>query len=183
MEVKAKLRHYHVAPRKVRLVVDLIRALNTNKALAQLEYLNKGSAQAIAKLLNSAIANAVNNFSLDKDNLYIKEAFVDQGPVLKRWRARAHGRAAKIRKASSHITLILDEIKPSKKVVSKKLGKNKEKDSAKDKKEIKTKKVDLKDMKKEKNIGKLSGSGSSAQKPMHKKSKSFKSFIRKTGEK
>ena len=113
MEVKAKLRHYHLAPRKIRLVLDVIRGLDVDQALKQLEFVNKKSAPAIIKLLNSAIANAVNNFSLDKNNLFIKIAFADQGPAIKRWRPRAHGRAAQIKKLTSHITLVLDERIPS----------------------------------------------------------------------
>lgn len=109
MEVKAVLRRYRVAPRKVRLVVNLIRGLDIDKALEQLEFVDKKSGIAILKLLNSAIANAVNNFSLEKSNLYVKSVFVDQGPVFRRWMPKAHGRATKIKKYTSHITIILDE--------------------------------------------------------------------------
>lgn len=109
MEVKAVLRRYRVAPRKVRLVVNLVRGLDIDKALGQLDVLDKKSTLAISKLLNSAVANAVNNFSLEKNNLYIKSVFVDQGPVFKRWMPKAHGRATKIKKYTSHITIILDE--------------------------------------------------------------------------
>ncbi len=75
MEVKAKLRYYHTAPRKVRVVVDTIRGINVTRALDQLDNMNKKSAGEIMKLLKSAIANAVNNFSLEKNNLYIKSIF------------------------------------------------------------------------------------------------------------
>jgi len=119
MEVKAKLKYYRIAPRKARLVIDVIRGLGVNNAINQLKNLDKKSAPVILKLLNSAISNAVNNFSLKKDNLYIKEIRVDQGPALKRWMARAHGRGARILKGTSHITIILDEKNPSKNVAKK----------------------------------------------------------------
>ncbi len=123
MEVKAKLKHYRIAPRKARLVADLVRSLGVNNAINQLSNLDKKSAPVILKLLNSAIANATNNFSLKKDNLYIKEIKVDQGPALKRWMARAHGRGARILKFTSHITITLDEKIPSKDNVEKKTKK------------------------------------------------------------
>ncbi len=176
MEVKAKLRHYHLAPRKVRLVLNVIRGLNVEPALRQLQFLNKKSSPAIIKLLNSAIANGVNNFSLDKDNLFVKTAFADQGPAIKRWRPRAHGRAAQIKKLTSHITLVLDERIPSQKP-KKKLDKK-----STDQKIIKTKKVKFKNIKKNKDINK-EFTEKGVKKPMIKQSKSPKSFIRKTGEK
>jgi large subunit ribosomal protein L22 len=176
MKVKAKLRHYHVAPRKVRLIIDLIRGLDVDKAFEQLSSQSKRCVPAIDKLLNSAIANAVNNFKLERDNLYIEEGFVDQGPVLKRWKPRAHGRAGRILKKTSHITLILGERVPSD-------DQKKKDDSTKEKKEIKTKKVDIKDIKKAsgnfKGDSKLEGS----DKAKGKQSKTTKSFIRKTGDK
>lgn len=123
MEVKAVLRRYRVAPRKVRLVVNLIRGLDVNKALEQLEFVDKKSAIAIVKLLNSAVANAVNNFSLEKSNLYVKSIFVDQGPVFRRWMPKAHGRATKIKKYTSHVTIVLDEkVEKLEQGTAKKLG-------------------------------------------------------------
>jgi len=174
MEVKAKLRHYHVAPRKVRLIIDLIRGLDVDRALEQVQFKNKRSVPAIVKLLNSAIANAVNNFQLERDNLYIKESFVDQGPVLKRWRPRAHGRAGRVLKKTSHITLVLGERVPSD---------DKKKKETKDKKEIKTKKVDLKDIKKTGKSLKGDSKIDSSSKKTGQQSKTTKSFIRKTGDK
>lgn len=112
MEVSAKLRFLRMSPKKVRLVVDVVRGLDVQKAESQLTFLQKGAARPVLKLLRSAIANAENNFKLKKDNLYLKRIFVDQGPALKRWRSRAFGRAAPILKRSSHITVILDELKP-----------------------------------------------------------------------
>jgi large subunit ribosomal protein L22 len=107
MEVTAKLRYLRQSPRKVRLVTDLIRGLETKQALNQLKFINKRASRPITKLIQSAIANAEHNFSLNPESLYIKTIFVDQGPTLKRWRARAFGRSAQIRKRTSHITVIL----------------------------------------------------------------------------
>lgn len=109
MESIAKLRYYRQSPRKVRLVADVIRGQDTNDALNQLQFTGKRAALPIQKLLSSAIANAVNNFSLKRENLYVKKIFVDGGPVLKRWMPRAFGKASEIRKRTSHVTIVLDE--------------------------------------------------------------------------
>ena len=109
MEVKAKLRFFRGSPRKIRLILNLIRGMRVRSAEAQLKFMNKKSAEAILKLLKSGEANAVNNFKLKKENLYIKSFVADQGPTLKRWRPRAMGRATPIRKRSVHLTLVLDE--------------------------------------------------------------------------
>lgn len=109
MEVIAKARHIRMSPKKVRLVVDLIRGMDVDRAIAQLRFYRKAAAGPVLKLLQSAIANAEHNFKLSVGNLYIKKATVDGGPVLKRWRARAFGRAAGIKKRSSHITIVLEE--------------------------------------------------------------------------
>lgn len=110
MEVKAKARFIHMSPRKTRLVTDLLKGLNVNEAITQLKFINKRAVEPVLKLIDSAIANATHNFNLEKNNLYIKEIRVDQGPTLKRWTPKAYGRVAPIRKKSSHISLILDEI-------------------------------------------------------------------------
>lgn len=115
MEVKAKLRYYRQSPRKVRLVTNFIRDLDIKSALDQLQFTNKRSAEPIRKLIESAVANAKHNFEIDSKNLYIKHITVDDGPTLKRWRARAFGKAAMIKKRTSHVTIILDEKIPSKK--------------------------------------------------------------------
>lgn len=109
MEVRAKLRFLRMSPRKVRLVVDAIRGRGVDEAEHRLMYVQKQAVRPVLKLLKSAIANAENNFQIKKDNLYIKKAFVDMGPSLKRWKPRAFGRAAAILKRSSHVTIILDE--------------------------------------------------------------------------
>jgi large subunit ribosomal protein L22 len=107
MEVKAKARYIRMSPRKVRLVVDLIRGLNVQDAKAQLSFSKKAAAEPVLKLLNSAIANATNNFNMNANDLYVKTIMVDGGPILKRWRPRAFGRAGAIRKRTSHINIAL----------------------------------------------------------------------------
>lgn len=98
-----------MSARKVRLVADMIRGLDAHTALARLHAIAKASKVPLGKLLASALANAEHNFRLDKNNMFIKKIFVDEGSSLKRWRARAYGRAAPIRKHSCHITIVLDE--------------------------------------------------------------------------
>ncbi len=117
MEIKAQVKFVRMSPRKTRWVIDLVRGLDVDKAISQLQFMTKAAATPVLKLLNSGIANAVNNFKLDKENLYIKAISVDGGPVLKRWRPRAFGRAAPIRKRSAHINLVLGERVESKKSV------------------------------------------------------------------
>jgi len=109
MKVKAKLNNLRISPRKVRLVIDLIRGLDIVGAKTQLNFLVKKSARPISKLLDSAVANAKNNFGLDESNLYISEIFAGEGPVLKRIMPRAMGRAFPIMKRTSHITIVLEE--------------------------------------------------------------------------
>lgn len=109
MEITAQLRLYRQSPRKTRLVADAIRGLNAKKALDRLYFSPTRASTPLYKLVLSAIANASHNFSLNPDNLFIKKIMVDTGPTLKRWRARAFGRSAPIRKHTSHITIILDE--------------------------------------------------------------------------
>ncbi len=113
MEIKANAKYVRMSPRKVRLVVDAVRGMEVGKALDQLRFIKKLAAKPVVKLINSAIANAVNNFELDKDNLYVKEIRVDDGPTAHRWMPRAYGRATPIRKRSSHISVVLAEIKDS----------------------------------------------------------------------
>ncbi len=110
MEVKAHLNRLRISPRKVRLVAGLVRKMNIDEARKQLEFLNKKSTNPILKLINSAVANAKNNFSLNEDNLYISEIFINEGQTMKRWRPRAMGRAARINKRTSCVTVILGEV-------------------------------------------------------------------------
>jgi len=116
MSVVAKLHYLRIAPRKVRLVADLIRGKSVEEAQTILNFTVKKATQPLLKLLNSAIANAKNNFQLEESNLYISRITVDEGPKYKRWRARARGRASEIQKKTSHVNLYLDEIvkKPKK---------------------------------------------------------------------
>jgi large subunit ribosomal protein L22 len=109
MEVKAITRYVRIAPRKARLVTELIKGKPVEEALTILRFVPKKAARLVDKTLRSAVANAEQNPNIDVDTLYIKRIFVDGGPTMKRWRARAMGRANKIIKRSSHITVILDE--------------------------------------------------------------------------
>ena len=110
MEAKAVARYIRMSPQKVRLVADLVRGKKVHEARNILMYTRKYAAGVVANVLKSAVANAAQNPNIDENILYVKEIFVDQGPSLKRWRARAQGRAAGFKKRSSHITVILDEI-------------------------------------------------------------------------
>ncbi|MFH1564418.1 MAG: 50S ribosomal protein L22 [bacterium] len=114
MQVKASIKNLRISPKKVRLVVNLVKGMDAQEAQKQLSFLNKRSAKDVLKLLNSAIANGENNFGLQKSNLFIKEIRVDGGITIKRWTQRAFGRAAMIRKKASHINLVLDEKVPTK---------------------------------------------------------------------
>ncbi len=109
MEAKAVAKYVRISPQKARLVVDLIRGKKVEDADTKLGFTDKKAARIVRKVLKSAMANAAQNPNIDENVLYVREIFVDQGPVLKRWRARAQGRAASIRKRTSHITVILDE--------------------------------------------------------------------------
>jgi len=109
-----------MSPRKVRLVVDVIRGLDVNTALDQLKFINKQASKPIIKLILSGIASGNHNWELEQDNLWIKEIKVDEGATLKRWMPRAHGRATPIRKRTSHISIVLAEIKESAKKKAKK---------------------------------------------------------------
>ncbi|MDH3555031.1 MAG: 50S ribosomal protein L22 [Syntrophobacteria bacterium] len=109
MEVRAVTRYVRISPRKARLVTELIKGKPVEEALTILRFVPKKAARLVDKTLRSALANAEQNPNIDVDTLYIKRIFVDGGPTMKRWRARAMGRATKILKRSSHITVILDE--------------------------------------------------------------------------
>lgn len=108
-QYKFHLNNLRIAPRKVRLVTNLIKKSPALSAEAQLKFQIKKAALPILKLLKSAVASSINNFSLSPENLYISNILVDEGPKLKRFRARAFGRAGAIHKKTSHITLILEE--------------------------------------------------------------------------
>ena len=109
MKVNAKLNNLRIAPRKSKLVADLIKGLDISDALNQLDVYVKRTSPHMEKLLLSAIANAENNFGLDKNNLYIYDARVGAGPTMKRWMPKAFGRAGEILKRTSKIEIILEE--------------------------------------------------------------------------
>ncbi len=124
MQVKASLKNYRRSARKVREVANILRGMDIETAVSQLMVWEKGSCTDILNLLKSAVANAENNFKLKEDNLYISEIKVNEGATLKRWRARAHGKAAQILKRTSHIEIILDEKERKiEKVIDKKIEK------------------------------------------------------------
>lgn len=114
MQVVAHLRNLRMSPRKVRLVAHLVRGMDVDEADAQLAHAGRASATPVRKLLQSAIANAEHNAKLDRRNLFVRQIFVNQGPTLKRFRPRAFGRAAPIRKRSSHLSVVLEERVPTK---------------------------------------------------------------------
>ena len=105
----ASAKYVRVAPRKVQIVLDLIRGKRVDDALAIVMYTRKSASPVIEKLLNSAIANAENNLEMDRESLYVAECYANQGPTLKRYWARSHGRADMIKKHTSHITIVLDQ--------------------------------------------------------------------------
>ena len=109
MEARATLKYARIAPRKVQIVLDQIRNKPTNLAVAILKHTPKAACEPLEKLLKSAIANAENNHNMDKNNLYVAECFVCPGPILKRSRPRAQGRAYHVLKRTSHVTLVLRE--------------------------------------------------------------------------
>lgn len=106
-EVKAIARFVRVSPRKARLVVDLIRHMSIADARVQLRYSKKQVSEAVLKVLNSAVANAIHNNGMKEESLKIAAAYVDGGPIMYRYRPRAHGRAFPIRKRTSHITIVV----------------------------------------------------------------------------
>ena len=108
-EAKAVAKYIRIAPRKIRVVLDIIRGKNANDALDILRYTPKVGSEVLMKVLKSAIANAENNFGLNPDYLYVSEGYVDQGPTLKRIHPRSRGQAFKILKRSSHVTLVVKE--------------------------------------------------------------------------
>ena len=110
-QAKAIARTVRIAPRKVRLVVDLIRGKQIGEAVAILRHTPKAASPVVEKVLKSAVANAEHNYELDVNNLVVSEIFVDEGPTLKRFRPRAQGRASAINKRTSHITIVVSEKK------------------------------------------------------------------------
>ena len=109
METRAGAKYIRITPRKVRIVLDLIRGKNVAEAFAILKFTPKAGADVVEKVLRSAVANAENNFDMDADKLFVKTAYADQGPTLKRIHPRSRGQAFKILKRTSHVTIVVDE--------------------------------------------------------------------------
>ncbi|WIW70092.1 MULTISPECIES: 50S ribosomal protein L22 [Anaerosinus] len=109
MEAKAVAKYIRITPRKIRIVMNLIRGKNVAEAFAILKFTPKVGADVIEKVLGSAVANAEHNFDMNVDKLYVAEAYVDQGPTLKRIHPRSRGQAFKILKRSSHVTVVVKE--------------------------------------------------------------------------
>lgn len=147
MSITAKLRYLRIAPRKVRLVADMIRGKTASEARVLLSFCNKKAALPILKLLNSALANAKSQQNKEEDMLFISKITVDEGPKLKRWRARSRGQAFEIQKKTSHINLVLDEITDKLKEKMKKKAKKKE--AVFEKKEVSESKPKEKEIKEE----------------------------------
>ena len=108
---RATAKYVRIAPRKVKIVVDLIRGKSVKEAEAILLYTPKAATEPVMKVLKSAVANAESNLEMNKDELYVAEVYANQGPTLMRFRPRAQGRASRIRKRTSHITVVLDQAK------------------------------------------------------------------------
>jgi large subunit ribosomal protein L22 len=109
MEAKAVARYIRISPQKARLVADVVRGLEVDKAITTLRFMPKKGARILRKVIESAVANASQSQEIDVDTLYVKTIFIDGGPTLKRIRPRAMGRASRILKRTSHITVVLDE--------------------------------------------------------------------------
>lgn len=109
METKAVAKYIRISPQKARLVADVIRGMSADQAVTTLRFMPKKAARIIRRVLESAIANADHNTSVDVDSLFVKEIQIDGGPMLKRFSPRAMGRATRILKRTSHITVVVDE--------------------------------------------------------------------------
>ena len=109
METNAVAKFVRISPRKIRLIMDQVRGKRVDEALNMLSFAPQKGALILKKLIDSAVANAEQNSGVDVDSLFVKRVYADEGPTLKRFRPRAQGRATKIRKRSSHLTVVLDE--------------------------------------------------------------------------
>jgi len=113
MEVKGSAKYLKITPKKMRLVIDVIRKMGVERAEAQLHFIPRKASALILKALRSVVASAEHNFNLKKDNLFIKKIIVNEGPALERWTPKAFGRATPIKKRTSHLEIILAEYKPT----------------------------------------------------------------------
>lgn len=111
MQAKAVAKTVRIAPRKARLVVDLIRGKQIGEAVAILQHTPRAASTIVEKVLHSAVANAEHNYEMDAADLFVSQAYVDEGPTMKRFRPRAQGRASQINKRTSHITIVVSEKK------------------------------------------------------------------------
>lgn len=111
MEAKAHAKYIRVSPRKARQVIDLIRGKDIGEAIGILKNTPRKASRLIEKVLNSAVANAENNNDMIAEELYVKEAFINEGPTMKRWKPRAQGMASPINKRTSHISIIVSDQK------------------------------------------------------------------------
>lgn len=109
MEARAYARYLRLSPLKARLVVDLIRGKSVREAMAILTYTPNKAAYYLKKVLKSAVANAENNYNMDADNLYISEVYANPGPIMKRYKPRARGRADVMQRRTSHLTVVVKE--------------------------------------------------------------------------
>ena len=109
MEIKACDKHVGISAQKVRLIVDLVRGMPVSEALSTIDYTSKAGSRYVGKLLSSAVANASVHEGIDVDTLFVKKIYVDEGPTMKRFRAKSMGRGTRILKRSCHITVVLDE--------------------------------------------------------------------------
>ncbi len=109
MEARALAKYVRISPRKVQIVADLVRGKDVEEAIAILKFTPKKGASILEKVVKSALANAENNYDMDRENLYISKVYANQGPTMKRYRPRAQGRAFHIRKRTSHIGVVLAE--------------------------------------------------------------------------
>jgi len=166
-EVKAQLNNLRISPRKVRAVVNLVKGKNVDQAIHQLEYFVRKPADPVRKLINSAIANAENNFNMVRENLFIKSLIVNEGVKLKRFRAKGFGRASSIQKKTSHINLILEEHTPGLKREKKAKTKKEVVDTSKEEKE--TKMTDSKKPEVKREIGKKGVLGNVGKKLFQRK--------------
>ena len=112
---RAQARFVRVTPQKARRVIDLVRGMNAQEAMTLLRFAPQAASEPIGKVVSSAIANATNNYNLDARTLVITQAFVDEGPTMKRFRPRAQGRASQILKRTSHITIVVESVDSQKK--------------------------------------------------------------------
>jgi len=109
METKAVAKYIRISPQKARLVADLVRGKDVDSAITTLKFMPKKAARILRKVIESAVANAIQTETIDADTLYVKKILIDGGPMLKRFRPRAMGRATRILKRTSHITVVVDE--------------------------------------------------------------------------